>query len=161
MVSEAALAYALATSSGSRAEAARSGNDSRMGNKPSIAWTTVTLDALDAEALAAFYSELFGWEITARDGADWVQIRDPNGGVGLNFQADTRYESPTWPEEPGKQTKMVQFEILVDDVEAAADLVVRAGGRQAPHQPPNRDPSGLRVMLDPAGHPFCLFVHGE
>ncbi|MET0490804.1 MAG: VOC family protein [Acidimicrobiales bacterium] len=132
-----------------------------MGNQLSIVWTTVTLDCSDAEALAAFYADLFGWEINARDGAGWVQMRDPNGGVGLNFQADNHYESPTWPEEPGKQMKMLHFEILVNDVEAAADLVVRAGGRQAPYQPPNRDPSGLRVMLDPAGHPFCLFVPGE
>ena len=98
-----------------------------MGNKPSIVWTTVTLDCSDAEALAAFYSDLFGWEITARDGAGWVQMRDPNGGVGLNFQADNHYESPTWPEEPGRQMKMLHFEILVNDVGAAADLVLRAG----------------------------------
>lgn len=57
--------------------------------------------------------------------------------------------------------EMLHFEILVNDVGAAVELVVRAGGRQAPYQPPTRDPRGLRVMLDPAGHPFCLFVQGE
>ncbi|MGQ0434815.1 MAG: VOC family protein [Microthrixaceae bacterium] len=129
--------------------------------RPSITWTTVTLDCSDAETLAAFYADVFGWEINARDGAGWVQVRDPNGGMGLNFQADDWYEPPTWPEKPGEQTKMLHFEILVDDVEAAVELVLRAGGAEAPPQPSDRDRTRLRVMLDPAGHPFCLFVHGE
>lgn len=129
--------------------------------RPSITWTTVTLDCSDAETLAAFYADVFGWEINARDGVGWVQVRDPNGGVGLNFQADDWYEPPTWPEEPGEQTKMLHFEILVDDVEAAVEVVLRVGGTEAPHQPSDRDRTRLRVMLDPAGHPFCLFVQGE
>lgn len=129
--------------------------------RPSITWTTVTLDCSDAETLAAFYADVFGWEINARDGVGWVQVRDPNGGVGLNFQADDWYEPPTWPEEPGERTKMLHFEILVDDVEAAVEVVLRVGGTEAPHQPSDRDRTRLRVMLDPAGHPFCLFVQGE
>ena len=59
-----------------------------------IRWTTVTLDCPDAEALASFYADLFGWPINARDGAGWVQLRDPQGGVGLNLQADPSYEAP-------------------------------------------------------------------
>lgn len=126
-----------------------------------IRWTTVTLDCSDAEALAAFYSDLLGWEINARDGAGWVQALAPEGGVGLNFQAEDAYEPPTWPEEPGRQAKMMHFEVLVDDLEGAVDRVLLAGGAQAPHQPPDRDSARIRVMVDPAGHPFCLFTPGE
>ena len=126
-----------------------------------IRWTTVTLDCSNAEDLAAFYSGLFGWEINARDGAGWVQVRNPDGGVGLNFQAEEAYEPPTWPEEPGHQAKMMHLEVLVDDLESAVGRVLRSGGAQAPHQPPDRDPARIRVMLDPAGHPFCLFTPGE
>lgn len=132
-----------------------------MDDVPSVAWTTVTLDCSDADALAAFYCGLLGWTITGRDGAGWVQARDPRGGVGLNFQAEASYVAPTWPDEPGHQSKMAHLEMLVDDVEAAAHLVDELGGVTAPWQPPDRDPRRLRVMLDPAGHPFCLFVHGE
>jgi predicted enzyme related to lactoylglutathione lyase len=132
-----------------------------MARSPAIRWTTVTLDCSDAEALASFYSDLFGWQINARDGAGWVQARDPAGGVGLNFQADDAYEPPTWPEERGQQAKMMHFEVLVDDLEAAVEQVLRCGGAQARHQPAARDPARIRVMLDPAGHPFCLFVRGE
>ena len=129
--------------------------------RPSIRWMRVTLDCSDAGGLAAFYAHILGWELGARNGANWAQVLDPAGGVGLNFQADPSYVPPTWPEEPGQQGKMMHFEVLVDDVPTAVQLVLEAGGSQAPYQPPNRDASRLRVMLDPAGHPFCLFVQGE
>jgi predicted enzyme related to lactoylglutathione lyase len=132
-----------------------------MSGSGSIRWTTVTLDCSDAEALGSFYADLFGWEIDARDGAGWVQVGDPDGGVGLNFQAEDSYVPPTWPEQSGRQAKMMHFEILVEDLEVAVQQVLRAGGMEAPHQPRDRDPTRIRVMLDPAGHPFCLFVHGE
>ncbi len=125
-----------------------------------VRWTTVCIDCADAEVLAEFYCRLLGWQVTARDDG-WVQAGDPNGGVGLNFQAEDWYRPPTWPEQPGEQAKMLHFEILVDDLEAAIAGAVAAGATVAPHQPSDRDPRGLRVMLDPAGHPFCFFVEGE
>ena len=124
-------------------------------------WVRVTLDCRDADELAAFYGRLFGWEVGARDGHGWVQLAAPDDGVGLNLQADTAYEPPVWPESPGSQAKMMHFEVLVDDLEAAVRQVHEAGGSEAPHQPSDRDPARLRVMLDPAGHPFGLFVAGE
>lgn len=126
-----------------------------------IRWTTVTIDGADGETLGTFYSDLLGWPIVARDGAGWLQLRDPEGGVGLNIQAEPGYEAPTWPEQPEHQAKMMHLEILVDDVEAAVQRVIQIGGTEAAHQPGDRDPTRLRVMLDPAGHPFCLFVDGE
>lgn len=132
-----------------------------MTSTPSITWTTLTVDCDDAETLGLFYSRLFGWEITARDGSGWLQLRDPGGGVGLNVQAEDAYEPPIWPEQRGRQAKMMHFEVLVDDLDAAVQLVLRNGGTEAPHQPSDRDRTRLRIMLDPAGHPLCLFVDGE
>jgi catechol 2,3-dioxygenase-like lactoylglutathione lyase family enzyme len=117
----------------------------------------VCLDCADAEELARFYGRLLGWEITG-GGGDWINMRDPAGGVGLNFQAEEWYEPPVWPEQRGAQTKMLHFEILVDDIEAAVAFAVAAGARIADHQPEDRDQNQLRIMLDPAGHPFCLCV---
>ena len=34
---------------------------------------------------------------------------------------------------------------------------IECGATEAVHQPENRDRNRLRVMLDPAGHPFCLW----
>jgi catechol 2,3-dioxygenase-like lactoylglutathione lyase family enzyme len=144
-----------------RSRRCRFGHDDVMDETAPSRLVRVTLDCADADELAAFWARLLGWEVSARDGGGWVQLRDPRGGVGLNFQAEDWYEPPTWPERPGAQAKMVHFEVLVDDVEAAVRLVCGAGGSEAPHQPPGRDRSRLRVMLDPAGHPFCLFVRGE
>jgi hypothetical protein len=56
---------------------------------------------------------------------------------------------------------MMHFEVLVDDLDAAVQLVLECGGIEALHQPPDRDRRRLRFMLDPAGHPFCLLVDGE
>lgn len=132
-----------------------------MTTNPSRRWTTLTIDCADAEALGAFYARLLGWEVAARDGAGWLQLRDPEGGIGLNIQAEVAYEPPVWPERPGQQAKMMHMEILVDDLGVAVAQVLAVGGREAPHQPHDRDRERLRVMLDPAGHPFCLFVDGE
>ena len=122
-----------------------------------LRWTTVCIDCEDAERLAEFYCRLLGWEITSRDGGGWVQARDPSGGVGLNFQSEEWYRPPRWPEKPHEQAKMLHFEILADDLEAAVATATAAGATIAPHQPLDRDEGRLRVMLDPAGHPFCLF----
>jgi predicted enzyme related to lactoylglutathione lyase len=132
-----------------------------MAATPSMTWTTLTIDCADAESLGRFYSQLFGWEIVARDGAGWLQLRHPEGGIGINIQAEDAYEPPVWPERPGHQAKMMHLEVLVDDLDAAVRAVVAAGGAEAAHQPPDRDRTRLRIVLDPAGHPFCLFVEGE
>ena len=127
--------------------------DESAGARPSIRWTGVCIDCADAEELAAFYGRLLGWEVTARDGHGWIGIRDPDGGRSLLFQAEAAYRPPVWPEQPSGQDKMLHFEIQVDDVDTAVAYAVAAGARLADHQPQE----GVRVMLDPAGHPFCLF----
>jgi predicted enzyme related to lactoylglutathione lyase len=52
---------------------------------------------------------------------------------------------------------MMHFEIEVSDVAAAAARATSLGATQADPQPTDRDPALLRVMVDPAGHPFCLW----
>jgi hypothetical protein len=86
---------------------------------------------------------------------------DTRPGVHINVQGEAWYEPPTWPEQAGEQAKMLHFEVEVDDLSAAVALAVDAGGREAPWQPPDRDPSRIRIVLDPAGHPLRLFVAGE
>ena len=123
-------------------------------------WVGLALDCLEAPPMARFYERVLGFE--PRDvGPLWAQLFDPAGGVHLNIQGDPAYVPPVWPESAGDQQKQMHFEVEVDDLDAAVALVIESGGWQAPWQPPTRDPSRLRVMLDPAGHPFCLFLHGE
>lgn len=75
----------------------------------------------------------------------------------LNIQANDWYVPPVWPEELRAQAKMMHFEIRVEDVEAAVTRAVSVGAREPRRQPADRGPRRLRVMLDPAGHPFCLW----
>lgn len=126
-----------------------------------IRWVGVAIDCSDAGPVARFYERLLGFEIGDFDPPHWAQLWDPAGGVHLNVQGEDWYEPPTWPEQPHELTKMLHFEVEVDDLEAAVGMALEAGGEVAPWQPPNRDPRRLRVMLDPAGHPLCLFVRGE
>jgi catechol 2,3-dioxygenase-like lactoylglutathione lyase family enzyme len=128
-----------------------------------LRWEGICLDCADAEEMARFYSTVFGWTETLRDdpdnrlgGAGWIAMSGPDGGPSVSFQAETWYEPPTWPETDDAGSKMMHFEVGVDDIDAAVALVVQAGGRVADHQPADRDPRRLRVVLDPAGHPFCL-----
>ena len=124
-----------------------------MTGAPRFSLATVVLDCLDAHALADFYSRLLQWEVTLRE-PDWVLLRCPTGGTGLSFQSEAWYRPPVWPEEPGEQTKMLHLDILVDDLQAACAHALECGAVLAGYQPQE----GVRVFLDPAGHPFCLFV---
>jgi len=127
-----------------------------------IQWVGVAIDCEWAEPMAHFYEGLLGFEI--RDlgqGGRWAQLFNPQGGVQLNIQGDPRYRPPTWPEKPGELAKMIHFEVQVDDLEVAVATALEAGGTEAPWQPPDRNRERIRIMLDPAGHPLCLFLRGE
>jgi len=127
-----------------------------------IEWKGLAIDCEWAGPMARFYEGLLGFEV--RDlgpGGRWAQLFDPAGGVHLNIQGEEWYEPPTWPEAPGALTKMMHFEVEVEDLEAAVALAIELGGTENPWQPPTRDRTRIRIMLDPAGHPLCLFLKGE
>jgi len=121
---------------------------------PRFSLATVVLDCPDAHELADFYGKLLGWPVTLRE-PDWVLMRDPNGGTGLSFQSESDYRQPVWPEQPGEQQKMLHLDIRVDDLGESEAHALSVGARLADFQPQD----DVRVYLDPAGHPFCLFLH--
>ncbi|HEX5495610.1 MAG TPA: VOC family protein [Mycobacteriales bacterium] len=61
---------------------------------------------------------------------------------------------PVWPSVSGRQHITAHLDIPVDDLDAAVARALEAGGTLAEYQPQEQ----VRVMLDPAGHPFCLFL---
>ena len=113
----------------------------------------IVLDSPDPRELADFYRRLLGWPVE-QDEPDWVKLKAPDGGPGLSFQAESAYERPTWPAGPGDQQMMVHLDIGVDDLDAAVEHAVAVGAVPADYQPQD----DVRVLLDPAGHPFCLFL---
>jgi catechol 2,3-dioxygenase-like lactoylglutathione lyase family enzyme len=115
--------------------------------------TATVLGAPDPRALARFYQRLLGWSLGS-DEPGWVTLRPPGGGAGLSFQAEEAHVRPAWPAGPGDQQMQLHLDIEVDDLEAAGAQAVAAGAVPAEHQPQE----DVRVYLDPAGHPFCLWV---
>jgi hypothetical protein len=85
----------------------------------------------------------------------------PDDRLKIEFQGSPDYRRPVWPNQDNQQQMMMHLDIEVDDLEAAVAMTIAAGGTEAPWQPPNRNRDRMRIMLDPAGHPLCLFVHGE
>jgi Glyoxalase-like domain len=126
-----------------------------------IRWVGLAIDCADAGPVARFYEQLLGLEIRDFQPPTWAQLWDPAGGVHLNIQGEDWYQPPVWPERPGEQAKMVHFEVQVENLELALEEAINAGGTEASWQPPDRDRQRIRIVLDPAGHPLCLFLRGE
>jgi catechol 2,3-dioxygenase-like lactoylglutathione lyase family enzyme len=117
-------------------------------------WFGVVLDAPDASALAHFYRDLLGWTIYM-DTAEWATLApSETHGYNLAFQREPNYVRPVWPSEPGRPLMMLHLDLEVDDLEAATEYAVGVGAVLAEHQPQD----DVRVLLDPAGHPFCLYL---
>ncbi|WP_028279994.1 VOC family protein [Arthrobacter sp. H5] len=113
--------------------------------------SATVLDSPDAQELAGFYNRLLGWQFKCNE-PDWVMLRAPSG-AGLSFQTEENYVRPVWPAGPGDPQMMLHLDIYVDDLEAACAHATEQGAVMAEFQPQDH----VRVFLDPAGHPFCLF----
>ena len=120
---------------------------------PRLSLSAVVLDAPDASELADFYRRLLGWEIKVDEG-DWEMLRRPGYGTGLSFQTEEFYVRPVWPGTEGEQLMMLHLDIEVDDLNEAGAHAVAQGAVLAAFQPQ----ADVRVYLDPAGHPFCLWI---
>jgi catechol 2,3-dioxygenase-like lactoylglutathione lyase family enzyme len=124
-----------------------------MTQQPRMRLSAVVLDAPDAHELADFYRRLLGWEIKVDEG-DWVMLERPDGGTSLSFQTEPHYVRPVWPGAEGEQLMMLHLDIEVDDLDEAGAHAFAQGAVLAEFQPQE----DVRVYLDPAGHPFCLWI---
>ena len=116
-------------------------------------WWGVVLDAPDVAVLARFYSELRGWAVWKQDEDD--AALDVGEGVAyLSIQRNPDYVRPVWPAREGHQQMMLHLDFEVTDLDAEAARAVRLGAVLPEHQPQD----DVRVLLDPAGHPFCLYT---
>lgn len=132
--------------------------------QPRMQVTSVTIGAAHPRALADFYARMLGWPVVAEDppasdappDAGWAQLRPPPGEIGptLNFEREREYVRPVWPSVAGEQQIMEHLDIWVENLEEAVSWAIDAGAKLADYQP-QKD---VRVMLDPEGHPFCLFL---
>lgn len=119
---------------------------------PTLAATV--LQSPEPIALARFYGALTGWTVY-EDDPTWARIL-PAEGPGLSVQYEPEYVAPTWPgtaDAPGMQ---LHLDFQVEDLPAAVAGAEELGATEAAFQPQD----DVRVLLDPDGHPFCLFLPG-
>jgi catechol-2,3-dioxygenase len=110
----------------------------------------VVLDCPDPRALAEFYRELVGGDVTYAD-EEWVSLRDGDT-VLLSFQRALDYQAPEWPD-PGRPQQF-HLDVTVDEahLDEAERQVLVLGAMKHELQPGGN----WRVYVDPVGHPFCL-----
>lgn len=118
-------------------------------------WWGTTIEAPDPRSLANFYADLLGWDIGHEEPGTTVLAASPQGPFFVFQQADG-YRAPVWPPVTGEQRPMMHFDFQVGDLESAVAEAVALGAVVAGHQPQEN----VRVLFDPAGHPFCL-CHDE
>ena len=119
-----------------------------------VRWVGVAIDCADAGPVARFYEQLLGFRIGDFDPPRWAQLSDPDGGVHLNIQGDTRYRPPHWPERDGQPGKMLHFEVQVDDVATLGRSIAgvsRSTGVRLEEMVPLDDDleSVFRYLVDP------------
>jgi catechol 2,3-dioxygenase-like lactoylglutathione lyase family enzyme len=114
-------------------------------------WWGTAIEAPDPAALAGFYAGLLGWPVVHEEPGTSV-VAAPQGSIYVVFQQARDYQAPVWPPADGQQRPMMHFDFQIADLDAAVTEAVSRGATLADHQPQAK----VRVLLDPAGHPFCL-----
>ena len=126
-----------------------------MGDELKIKMYAFTLDCTDPHGLAKFYTALLGWEIVFFD-KEYAIVGPPGTGQGaypcITFQRNPEYQPPVWPDAPDAPGQMAHLDFAVNHVEKAVGHAIHCGATIAGEQFNDH----WRVMLDPAGHPFCL-----
>jgi hypothetical protein len=112
-------------------------------DRPAARLVAVSLDCADPRPLADFYLALLGGrQLWASESSVGVEVP----GAVLVPQRVDDYVPPAWP-----GASIVHLDLTADDIDTAARRAIALGASE-PEQPDQR----WRVLLDPAGHPFCL-----
>ncbi|WP_414497583.1 VOC family protein [Streptomyces sp. CRN 30] len=112
--------------------------------------SAITLDCADPLVLAAFYQEATGFAPHPKSDGEFAGLSREDGFF-LGFQRVDGYRAPGWPGQEVPQQLHIDFE--VEDFDEAETWLLGLGASKPEYQP---DADRFRVLLDPAGHPFCL-----
>ena len=128
-------------------------------SRPARLWSTgamtaiarlaaVSLDCSDPSGLATFYRELLDLE-PLFESDDMIALK--GAAILLTVQRVAEHQPAEWP--TGAVPKQIHLELAVEDLDVAEAAAVAIGARQTGVQ---TAPDVFRVLLDPAGHPFCI-----
>lgn len=108
----------------------------------------VSVDCADPAGLAEFYQNILDLQVLFA-GDEFVALR--GAGVFLTFQRVVDHKPPNWPD--GTVPKQLHLELAVTDLDGQEARMLALGATKADVQP---NPDNWRVLIDPAGHPFCI-----
>jgi hypothetical protein len=108
----------------------------------------ISLDCTDPGPLSTFWADLLGGEIVVTSEEIGIVKLDH---LLLTAMRVENYVPPTWP--TGSVPKQGHIDLDVDDLDDAESRAISLGAVRARSQP---EPESYLVLLDPAGHPFCL-----
>jgi catechol 2,3-dioxygenase-like lactoylglutathione lyase family enzyme len=111
--------------------------------------SAVTLDCADPLLLAAFYAQATGLPIDDRSTEEFAGLRRDDGFF-VGFQRVADHQRPSWPDSTPQQTHL---DFDVDDLDLAEVALLERGASKPQFQPGG---DRWRVLVDPAGHPFCI-----
>jgi hypothetical protein len=110
---------------------------------------SVTLDCDDPTKVAEFWAAMLGGKISYSSD-DFVGVELP-GGMWIGAVRSSGHKPAEWPE--GNTPQQFHFDVAVDDMDEAEQAARGLGAVKANHQ---SAPDRWRVLIDPAGHPFCV-----
>ena len=108
----------------------------------------VSVDCADPAGLAEFYQNVLDLQVLFA-GDDFVALR--GAGVFLTFHRVADHKPPNWPD--GAVLKQLHLELALSDLDGQEARILALGATKADVQP---NPDNWRVLIDPAGHPFCI-----
>jgi catechol 2,3-dioxygenase-like lactoylglutathione lyase family enzyme len=114
-------------------------------------FASTTIDCPDPVAQLRFYRELTGWRIVWESEEFCALSPDGSSFNCIGFQKIEGYEAPEWPSR--ERPQQVHLDFYVEDLDKGQDGALALGARAPETQP---QPDRWRVLIDPAGHPFCL-----
>lgn len=125
------------------------------------------LDAVDARELAEFYKQFLGLHYRpgdepgagSQDDPDWLVLVDSDGTRRLAFQRVAELPRSTWPAIEVPMQMHIDFTVgsAVELDHHLARALSLGGTLLLDRRADVAEP--LVVIADPAGHPFCVFVH--
>ncbi|MEO7269509.1 MAG: VOC family protein [Knoellia sp.] len=131
------------------------------------AYVHTVLDCERPRELAEFYRQFLGLVYRpgdelptdgSADDADWLVLTQPDGTRQLAFQQVERLEPTTWPDDAVPQQLHVDYLVgSVEELEEHRATAVRLGATLRLDRSDDEE-EPLYVLVDPAGHTFCLFV---
>jgi len=101
--------------------------------------------AKDPEAVARFYSSVFGWKVDKSNALGYREIKSANGR-GIN--------GGVWPSPP-EGHNLVQLFVEVDDVDATITKASANGAQVIVPKSVLPDGDTMAILLDPAGLPVA------